>query len=74
MDAIEKLDAKYDEAKYDTRYKSVGWRHSLGAGGSLKDFHDRPSLIYIVSFPNLILSRLKPAQVIFFIWFCDFAS
>ena len=29
VDAIEKLDAKYDEAKYDTRYKSVGWRHSL---------------------------------------------
>ena len=47
------------------------------AGGSSKDFHDRPSLIYIVSFPNLTSSRFKPVQVIFPIWlstwFCDFA-
>ena len=47
------------------------------AVGSSKDFHDRPSLIYIVSFPNLTSSRFKPVQVIFPIWlstwFCDFA-
>ena len=38
VDAIEKLDAKYDEAKYDTRYKSVGWRHSLAQVAVRKTF------------------------------------